>query len=133
MIHDEGLGELRGTSEGGQGIRLRGRIAAVHKPLVSAARTMRNHVAFLNADGGHIFRADSREGRQLARIARDLAAANPSSVIPLHVERGVYNMYMELAPDTVLAPKPDAPEPVNPLTVGGSSSSSGGCRPAYRP
>ena len=130
IIRDEGLGELHGSTEGGQGMRLQGRIAAVHKPLVSASRALRSHVAFMDSNGGYVFRNDSDEGRRLARLARELAKANPMGVTPLYQENGVYNMYMKTNDEFYVNKQKEKNKEVNPLTEGGpySSSSGGSCQ-----
>eukprot|EP00971_Amphidinium_carterae_P035024 689667-Amphidinium_carterae.2 len=52
MLEDKGEIVLAGSGENGQQMRVRGRATAVHKPLVSAARTLRGKIGVLTAQGG---------------------------------------------------------------------------------
>eukprot|EP00971_Amphidinium_carterae_P244137 4847600-Amphidinium_carterae.1 len=78
---------------------MRMRLTEVHKPLVSAHRSLKRNVVFMNEAGGALFPQDSVPGRKLQHFVDKLWNQHADLVIPLYQENGVYNLYMRPSAD----------------------------------
>ena len=94
---DGGPGKWIGGSEYGERLRLSGRKAKVHKPLVAISKVCeKGNLVLLDCEGGYVVRGDSVAGR-VARRRRQVCE-RPGDVgqgAPLYKEQGVYNFYLK--------------------------------------
>jgi len=97
IIPDEGGLVVSGWSELGGNLRLSGRCAAVHKPLVSASRVHnKGHATWLEKGGGYILPGNGRLMKRIREmIAREIS--QETGAIPLWEEQGTYVGYVRLA------------------------------------
>eukprot|EP00971_Amphidinium_carterae_P022150 436992-Amphidinium_carterae.1 len=98
-LTDAGGIRLRGQAESGQPVLMRMRLTEVHKPLVSAHRSLKQNVVFMNEVGGALFPRDSVPGQKLQNFVNKLWDQYANLVIPLYQENGVYNLYMRPSAD----------------------------------
>eukprot|EP00971_Amphidinium_carterae_P329994 6462824-Amphidinium_carterae.1 len=70
---DKGPLTITGKGEGGQTVRVSGRATNVHKPLLSAARTLKGKIAILDEHGGLLLPLGSGPGKQLQKLAEKVA------------------------------------------------------------
>ena len=97
IIADEGLGVLEGINENGGRMRLRGRRAAVGKPLIAASEMLKRRIAVLDEDMGPVIEKNSYAGRAITTLVSRLRRSGKlEHDIRLHQERGIYNAYMKL-------------------------------------
>ena len=76
--------------------RVRGAIADVHKPLVSAHKCLGfGRIAVLDENGGHLVPVNSKAGRAIHGIINRSAAPEVKTWLPVYQERGVYNFYLK--------------------------------------
>ncbi|CAK0857642.1 unnamed protein product [Prorocentrum cordatum] len=95
IIADSGGACIQGRSEWSEPIRLKARLASIHKPLVSASQTHRTgRATWLTKEGGYILPAGSDIVNRVDALIRD-AAWSESGVVPLYVEKGIYAGYIK--------------------------------------
>ena len=69
LVPSTSVGVFEGLNESGTRCRLQGSMAEVHKPLVSAYKRLgHGRIAILDAEGGQIVPAKSKEARAIKRI-----------------------------------------------------------------
>ena len=92
----EGAGTFEGFGESGMRCRVRGAIADVHKPLVSAHKCLGfGRIAVLDENGGQLVPVNSKAGRAIHGIINRSAAPEVKTWLPVYQERGVYNFYLK--------------------------------------
>ena len=111
IVSDEGAGIIHGIGEDGIPRRVRGRVAGVHKVLVSASQSCRvGNVIVLTKHGGSII--PERDDIAKAVMKLQTAASGKKGITPLYVENGVYNLYLKkgnsVSPEQDLAPMAEA-------------------------
>ena len=95
LAPSEGTGTFEGFGESGMRCRVRGAIADVHKPLVSADKCLGfGRIAVLE-NGGQLAPVNSKAGRAIQGIINRLTAAEAETWLPVYQERGVYNFYLK--------------------------------------
>ncbi|CAK0819708.1 unnamed protein product [Prorocentrum cordatum] len=95
IIADSGGVCIQGRSEWSEPIRLKARLASIHKPLVSASQTHRTgRATWLTKEGGYILPAGSDIVNRVDALIRD-AVWSESGVVPLYVEKGIYAGYIK--------------------------------------
>ena len=96
IIEDFGPTVHLGVDEHGQRRRLRGRVADVHKNLVSAALVNKVNDAYLWSDGGVIVPSNSEFAKEMHKCFNRLVAKyGDSNHLKLHVENHVYGFYLK--------------------------------------
>ena len=76
LVPSEGTGTFEGFGESGMRCRVRGAIADVHKPLVSAHKCLGfGRIAVLDENGGQLVPVNSKAGRAIPGIINRSAAA----------------------------------------------------------
>ena len=96
LTSDEGSLRAMGLDENGNQNRVVGRIAGVHKVLVSASRSAgfgRN--GWIAKGGGCLAPDDSRRSRLVKKIMKK-EAAKDKKIMRLYEETGVYNFYLKV-------------------------------------
>ena len=136
---------MRGIGED-LGMRtLRGRIAPVHKPLISAAavRRKKNHI-WIGPDGSGAIVPHTHVAAKYLKAAEEAMWKSPDKCTWLYEEAGVYNFYLRTPKTAARQAAEDlstvAPEMRNTQEAGaaaavatvGGASSSGGTRRAPR-
>ena len=95
LVPSEGTGTFEGFGESGIRCRVRGAIADVHKPLVSAHKCLGfGRIAVLDEDGGQLVPVNSRAGKAIQGILNRSTASEAKTWLPVYQERGVYNFYL---------------------------------------
>jgi len=88
--------KVRGQGEWGQRIGYTGWDTDVHKPLISAGEvTDHGSLIILSEAGGHVV-GNEKIKRQLLEKLQECLKWDATSVIPVHKEAGVFNMYVKL-------------------------------------
>ena len=96
LVPSEGTGTFEGFGERGMRCRVRGAIADVHKPLVSAHKCLGfGRIAVLDENGGQLVPVNSKAGRAIQGIVNRVSAAEAKTWLPVYQERGVYNFYLK--------------------------------------
>ena len=96
LVPSEGTGTFVGFGESGMRCRVRGAIADVHKPLVSAHKCLGfGRIAVLDENGGQLVPVNSKAGRAIHGIINRSAAPEVKTWLPVYQERGVYNFYLK--------------------------------------
>ena len=96
LVPSEGTGTFVGFGESGMRCRVRGAIADVHKPLVSAHKCLGfGRIAVLDENGGQLVPVNSKAGRAIQGIINRATAAEAKTWLPVYQERGVYNFYLK--------------------------------------
>ena len=116
IIYDYGGVGVTGYDENGTRRRLTGRLADVHKPLVSGHQicTKGRQDAWLGSDGGYLMPRDGPIAVGLRNHFDKLIKKHgTSSLIPLYIENNVYNFYI----------KKTSSEPIRSLAIGANESS----------
>ena len=96
LIQDEGKVRATGLDENGNISRVTGRVAGVHKVLVSASRSAsfgRN--GWITRGGGYLIPDDSKCSRLIKKIVERESQKDPTFV-KLYEENGVYNFYLKV-------------------------------------
>jgi hypothetical protein len=98
MISDFGAAKVTGEDESSNMRNIKGRIATVHKPLVSAATTADlGYDAWLGGEFSVLVPRKGPLGRELASaVERILTKHGWGTTVPLYKERGVYNFYLKM-------------------------------------
>ena len=127
-IEDYGAYRLHAADEWDRSLSLGGRLADVHKPLASAGQiaSQGRYGIMLRDDGGNMWRKDSKIGVEMRKhLEKLLARYGYAGVIPVHLEKGVYNFYVK---DVELEEKDSqaAKRENQVAAVGSGQSSSGG-------
>ena len=94
-----------------------GRIAPVHKTLLSASKVAgKNHDIWLTKDGGWIYPAGSDVGKKIQRLLEEESRSQRyKAMIPVYMEYGVYNIYMQMGNGAGLKPLADDARPRAPV------------------
>ena len=96
LVASEGTGTFEEFGESGMRCCVRGAIADVHKPLVSAHKCLRfGRIAVLDENGGQLVSLNSKAGRATQGIINRSAAAEVKTWLPVYQEKGVYNFYFK--------------------------------------
>ena len=97
IIPDGGECTKYGYLENGEQCYIGGRFASVHKPLVSASRMgKKGFLMLFDGHGGNVICGDGVLGKKIRQLVKDEFAWNPAeNVIPLYLEDGVYNFYVQ--------------------------------------
>ena len=98
QIEDKGQACFEGTDEYGIARRLKGRLTGVHKGLASASAMAEagGQDFYLGSDGGFAVSRKSALGQELRKAVRDIVRRHGArSVLPIYVERGVFNFYLQ--------------------------------------
>ena len=96
LVPSEGAGTFEGFGESGVRCRIRGAIADVHKPLVSARECLGfGRIAVLDEDGGQLVPMNSKAGNAIQGILNRSTVAEMKTWLPVDQERGVYNFYLK--------------------------------------
>ena len=121
LIDDFGQMTLLGSDERDQLRRLKGRVSEVHKPLVAASKTTAlGYDAFMDHTGGILIPRDGPVGRGMRiEMSRLMRIHGRKGTLPLWLEKGVYNFYLNMEKSKSCGAKMDPPETLAPLTPGG--------------
>ena len=94
---DEGGVSVRARDEHNEMRKITGRIADIHKPLVSPSQCAEaGQRTSLDDSGGWMFSKDSIGGKQVSRI-RDRESKRPQhGMMPIYEAKGVYIFYVKL-------------------------------------
>ena len=88
--------QVTGLSEWGQKVVVGGWSTEVRKPLASVGEiTDKGRMALMNGNGGFLVNDPDLQA-QVERLIADVAYQHPNRIIPLHKEKGVYNMYLKV-------------------------------------
>jgi hypothetical protein len=89
--------KIKGVDEYGYARQLKGRIAAVHKPLVAASKCTEvgQHV-FLQQGGGWMVHKGTEVAKKIDNLLSVEAKKPSHTMMPIYEENGVYNFYMKL-------------------------------------
>ena len=86
----QGIGFFEGFDESGNKCRVKGSMADVHKPLISASKCLGfGRFAVLDVNGGSLIPQGSK-----VEILEKASAAEQRNWIPVYQEQGVYNFYL---------------------------------------
>ena len=143
IVEDQGECVIKGSGEDTMLRMLRGRIAPVHKPLISAAavRKKQNHI-WIGPEGSGAIVPSTHAAAWYLRAAEKAMSESPDKCTWLYEESGVYNFYLRTPQKggATAARDLSAAEPVTPAAgeypkpaaaaVGRPASSSGGTRQA---
>lgn len=100
FVEDLGEGIVSGLGEDGCSRRLRGRIAQVHKPLIAASAACEvGNIIILVKDGGSILPIKHPLAKSIVKMVDSHPRRDGEGAVPLYVERGVYNFYLQEKPD----------------------------------
>ena len=95
VVDDEGPFQFLGYSLNGQLFRLNGRLADIHKPLVSAGKVTENCMIILKEHTGHVIPRTSNLAKKINEVIQNELEASPKQeLLKLKKERGVYNFYL---------------------------------------
>ena len=95
LVPSEGRGTCEGFGESGMRCRVQGAIADVHKPLVSAHKSLGfGRIAVLDENSGQLVPVNSKAGRAIQGIINGSEAAEVKTWLPVNQEKGVYNFYL---------------------------------------
>ena len=95
--YTEDCGQMRitGELENGEPRRITGRLAAVHKILVSAGKVAGFGLdGWISTGGGFLIQRSSRLGKRIARMIAHESTKPHHTMTPLYEENGVYNFYL---------------------------------------
>eukprot|EP00971_Amphidinium_carterae_P027031 532963-Amphidinium_carterae.1 len=101
VLADQGSATISCTGDNGLPLRVVGRAAEVHKPLISAASTLKGRLAIMTEAGGVIMRLADAEAKQVEQIMNkawkaDMKRSEPTRrLIPLVQEKGAYNILVK--------------------------------------
>jgi len=116
QIPDFGRAKMSSRDEHGNRRSIKGSLTKVHKPLGSASEFSGTHDCWLYEEGGVLLPKNGPVAKGLrAEYNRLVARHGIGDSLPIYREGNLYNFYLEMEPWKQL----------NPLQVGGSSSSSG--------
>ena len=97
LIEDEGGLKVTAETERGDMARVSGRVASVHKPLVSAAKSAGfGQNGWITKHGGWLIPDNSAISHKIKKLLDKEAAKQNHSMIPLYEELGVYNFYLKV-------------------------------------
>ena len=97
FVPDKGRVKISGGDENGHERSLTGRVAGVHKCLVSAAKVAQaGSSGWLSKEGGYLIPASHPVHKKVEKLLEKAAAEHKSQILPLYLERGVYNFYMKV-------------------------------------
>jgi hypothetical protein len=96
LVPSKGGMRYFGKDEYGEGVNVRGTLAPVHKPLMSAGQlTEKGNDVYLFEDKGYILKRGSKFRDILRKAFKDAAAKNDfEGCYEVHKERNIYNFYM---------------------------------------
>ena len=96
LVPSEGTGTFEGFGESGIRCRVRGAIADVHKPLVSAHKCLGfGRIAVLDEDGGQLVPVHSKAGKAIQGILNRSTAAEAKTWLPVYQERRCVQLLSE--------------------------------------
>ena len=96
LTPDQGQIRVVGFSENNKRVRVNGRVAKVHKPLLSASKCVNNgQCVWLSQGGSWLIQKTDVAVKQVERILWKHAMQGKATFIPLYEERGVYNLYVK--------------------------------------
>ena len=97
LVGDQGGYRVTGQAENGCANRVTGRLANVHKVLVSASRcATHGRNGWVTQDGGYLIPDDSPLSHKIKKMIHKEASKQQTSLIPMYLENGVYNFYLEV-------------------------------------
>lgn len=97
LIMDEGGLKMTAETERGDLARLTGRIADVHKTLVSASKSASlGQNGWITKHGGWLIPDGSAISHKIKKLLDREAAKSDHRMIPMYEENGVYNFYVKL-------------------------------------
>ncbi len=89
--------------------KITGRVADIHKPLVSPSQCAKaGQLTYLDESGGWMFSKDSTAGKQVSKILDRESRRPQHGVMPIYEEKGVYNFYFKLGQSGSIAPLEEA-------------------------
>ena len=95
LVPSQGIGTFEGFDESGNKCRVKGSMADVHKPLISASKCLGfGRIAVLDVNGGSLIPQGSKVGKAVQAILEKASAAEQRNWIPVYQEQGVYNFYL---------------------------------------
>ena len=98
MTADHGGARLTGKDEAGWRSSIAGRVADVHKTLASASKiAAAGSSAWITGDGGWLIRSDSALAWKIGKMVDKESRKSKCDMIPLYLENGVYNFYLEMS------------------------------------
>ena len=110
LIKDEGSMRVRAEDERGFLRSLTGRVADVHKPLVSQARCAEvGQNTWLTKGGGWMVHKSSKVSQKIGQLLEQEAKKPGHTMLPIHEERGVYNFYLKVGDKGSLSALEDKP------------------------
>ena len=108
---------IRGSDEQGKPRRIKGKLAPVHKTLVSAGEVaVQGYDGWVGSDGGYLMpRAGKIADGLRQEFARLVKKHGKADLLPLYLEQGVFNFYLQDdAGSAELAPLDQPPPSGNP-------------------
>jgi hypothetical protein len=109
LLADKGGVKLTMKDENGLERQMPGRLADVHKPLVSQGKVAdAGQQTWLTAEGGYLMHKSTPLAKKIQSMVEREAATN-RGMLPVYREGGVYNFYMKLKDKDSIAPL-DQPE-----------------------
>lgn len=85
--------------------KLTGRVASIHKTLVSQSQCAKaRQRTYLDDKGGWMFSKDSEAGKKVSKILEKEAKREKHGMLPIYEEKGVYNFYLKMGKGGSIAP-----------------------------
>ena len=87
---------VQGAGEWGQTLGFQGWTTGVRKPLVAAGEvTAKDNIVLLDGQGGHVI-GNKFLKEQIRWAVKNALEWDHSNVVPVHKEKGIYNMYLKV-------------------------------------
>jgi hypothetical protein len=98
LVPDEGQVKLMSQDELGHDRAMKGRIADLHKCFVSASSCAKaGSSGWLTKDGGYLIPRKHPVHKQIEDLLKKAATKSNSTLLPLYLEKGVYNFYLKVS------------------------------------
>ena len=112
LIKDEGGVKLVASDEFDEMRKLTGRVANIHKPLISQSQCAKaGQRTYLDDTGGWMFSKDSKVGKEVSRVLQKEARKDKHGMMPIYEEKGVYNFYLKMGSGGSIAPLEESTVP----------------------
>jgi hypothetical protein len=101
IVQDKGARVIKGEDSYGNRLKLGGRVADVHKPLIAGSEIAKNADTVLWGDGGYIMPKGGKIASEMRKcMAQLIKKYGDTSLTPLYIHNGVYVMDYWLHPAT---------------------------------
>ena len=109
FIKDEGGVSVTARDEHNEMRKSTGRVADIHKPLVSPSQCAKaGQLTYLDESGGWMFSKHSKAGKEVSKILDRESKREQHGMMPISEEKGVYDSYLKLGQSGSIAPLEEA-------------------------